>query len=80
QVNGRDLPLETPPFIEAGTTYVPLRFIAESMHARVGYEASTNPATVDLDAAQTQPTPTAGELGTLRPVPSNWFIPGTKMH
>lgn len=80
QVNGRDLPLETPPFIEAGTTYVPLRFIAESMHARVGYEASTNTATVDLDAAQTQPTPTAGELGTLRPVPSNWFIPGTKMH
>lgn len=92
QVNGEDVPLEAPPFISDGVTYVPLRFIAESMHAQVGYESSTNTATVDLAVApappeptpptQTPPAPTTPPtqapttLGTLLASPSDWFIPG----
>lgn len=83
QVNGRDLPLDTPPFIEAGTTYVPLRFIAEAMNAKVGYDSATNTASVDLGVQTTEPTkpvetPTQ-PTGELKPIPSNWFIPGRKM-
>lgn len=39
-VDGRSLPLEAPPIVIAGTTLVPLRFVAQSLGANVAYDPS----------------------------------------
>jgi hypothetical protein len=54
-VNGATQTLDVPPFILGATTYVPLRFIAQSLGANVGYDASTR--VVSVDVAQAPPPP-----------------------
>jgi hypothetical protein len=41
-VNGQSQILDVAPFIVGATTYVPLRFVAQSLGADVGYNSSTN--------------------------------------
>jgi len=40
-INGQSQSLDVAPFIVGATTYVPLRFVAQSLGANVGYDAST---------------------------------------
>jgi len=40
-VNGRETPLDAPPQIVGGKTFIPLRFIAENFGASVDYDSST---------------------------------------
>ena len=42
-------PLDAAPYISAGRTMVPLRFIAEAFGADVGYDATTRGITIELD-------------------------------
>src|SRR5580700_8032829 len=52
-VNGQPQTLDVAPFIVGATTYVPLRFVAQSLGAQVGYDASTR--VVAIDVAQPLP-------------------------
>jgi hypothetical protein len=52
-VNGQVQYLDVAPFIVGATTYVPLRFIAQSLGANVGYDASTR--VVAINIAQPMP-------------------------
>jgi hypothetical protein len=54
-VNGQVQVLDVAPFIVGATTYVPLRFIAQSLGATVGYESSTRVVSITL--AQVAPPP-----------------------
>jgi Copper amine oxidase N-terminal domain len=54
-VNGQPQLLDVAPFIVGATTYVPLRFIAQSLGAQVGYDANTQ--TVAINMAQPLPPP-----------------------
>ncbi|MEK3883909.1 stalk domain-containing protein [Paenibacillus sp. PL2-23] len=45
-VNGKSIKLDAAPFIQKGSTYVPLRFVTEAMGAEVLYEAKTRRITV----------------------------------
>lgn len=45
-VNGKTVTLEAAPFIQQGTTYVPLRFVTEAMGAEVLYDEKTRRVTV----------------------------------
>lgn len=47
-VNGQTSYVDVAPFIVGATTYVPLRFIAQSLGAAVGYEGATRVVSVDL--------------------------------
>lgn len=54
-VSGQQQTLDVAPFIVGATTYVPLRFIAQSLGAEVGYNSSSNSVSITL--AQAQPPP-----------------------
>jgi len=54
-VNGQSQTLDVAPFIVGATTYVPLRFIAQSLGAEVGYSDSTR--VVSIQMAQGVPPP-----------------------
>src|SRR5271165_2642878 len=54
-VNGQSQVLDVAPFIVGSTTYVPLRFVAQSLGAQVGYESSSN--SVSIVAAGPPPPP-----------------------
>ena len=45
-VNGKQVKLDAPPFIQNGRTFVPLRFIGENLDATVGYDAKTQTITI----------------------------------
>ncbi|MGA8533137.1 MAG: stalk domain-containing protein [Candidatus Tumulicola sp.] len=47
-VNGQPQLLDVAPFIVGATTYVPLRFVAQSLGANVGYDASTQVVSIDM--------------------------------
>ncbi len=47
-VNGQPQQLDVAPFIVGSTTYVPLRFIAQSLGARVGYDNGTRVVSIDI--------------------------------
>lgn len=47
-VDGKTLYLDAPAYIYAGRTYVPLRFIAEAMGARVDYEPAAEQVIIDF--------------------------------
>ena len=47
-VNGQIQYLDVAPFIVGATTYVPLRFIAQSLGANVGYDASTRIVAIEV--------------------------------
>ena len=46
QVNGREVPLDAPPEIVKNVTYIPLRFFAEALGAKVEWEAKTQTVTI----------------------------------
>ncbi len=54
-VSGQPQALDVAPFIIGATTYVPLRFIAQSLGAQVGYDANTR--VVAINMAQAMPPP-----------------------
>jgi copper amine oxidase-like protein len=62
-VNGQVQTLDVAPFIVGATTYVPLRFIAQSLGANVGYDDATRVVAIQL--AQGVPPP----MPPPRPVP-----------
>lgn len=50
-VNGTKVNLDVPPFIQAGRTFIPLRFVSESLDASVGnveYDAGTKSTTITI--------------------------------
>lgn len=53
KIDGKDTPLDVPPTIINGTTYVPLRFISEAVGAAVSYDGKAN--LVDVEQAATTP-------------------------
>ena len=56
-VNGQTQALDAAPFIVGSTTYVPLRFVAQSLGATVGYESSTQIVSIELAHAAPPPNP-----------------------
>ncbi|HVR45349.1 MAG TPA: copper amine oxidase N-terminal domain-containing protein [Candidatus Binatia bacterium] len=54
-VSGQPQALDVAPFIVGATTYVPLRFIAQSLGAQVGYDGNTR--VVAINMAQPVPPP-----------------------
>lgn len=63
KVNGKEIALDSPAFIENSRTYLPVRFVAENLGAAVGWDGATS--TVTLTAERT----TVGEPdeGTVTP-------------
>ncbi len=61
-LNGQVQTLDVAPFIVGATTYVPLRFIAQSLGANVGYDNSTRVVAIELAHPVPPPIPP-------RPVP-----------
>ncbi len=47
KVDGREYNLKTPPKEVAGTVYIPLRFVSESLGAKVGYDKAAHSVTID---------------------------------
>ena len=45
-VNGKAVPLDSPAFIESNRTYMPVRFVAETLGATVAWDAATSTATI----------------------------------
>jgi hypothetical protein len=45
-INGEKLPLQAPPEIKTGRTFVPVRFIAEGLGARIEWKADTQQITI----------------------------------
>ena len=69
-VNGQSQLLDVAPFIIGATTYVPLRFVAQSLGATVGYDAGTQVVSINM----------AG-LGPVRPpYPPPPPAPGGMLH
>jgi len=56
-VNGQAQILDVAPFIIGATTYVPLRFIAQSLGANVGYDASTRVVAIQMEGGAPPPMP-----------------------
>jgi hypothetical protein len=56
-VNGQPQTLDVAPFIVGATTYVPLRFIAQSLGANVGYDASTRVVAIQVGRPMPPPMP-----------------------
>ncbi|WP_276353185.1 stalk domain-containing protein [Cohnella caldifontis] len=46
EVNGKTITLAVPPTLVSGSTFVPLRFVAESLDAKVGWDGSSNQAMI----------------------------------
>jgi hypothetical protein len=64
-VSGQPQTLDVAPFIVGATTYVPLRFIAQSLGAQVGYDANTRVVAINM----AQPVPPPPPRPPPRPVP-----------
>ena len=56
-VNGQMQYLDVAPFIVGATTYVPLRFIAQSLGANVGYDNSTRVVAIEMARAMAPVAP-----------------------
>lgn len=56
-VDGQLQYLDVAPFIVGATTYVPLRFIAQSLGANVGYDASTRVVAIEMARPMPPPNP-----------------------
>ncbi len=63
KVNGQSVTLDSPPFIENGRTYCPLRFICERLGARVVWNASTQEITITRPTRQTSSGNGSGGTG-----------------
>jgi hypothetical protein len=73
-VGGQPQTLDVAPFIVGATTYVPLRFIAQSLGAQVGYDANTR--VVAINMAQPMP-PQPAPRPPRPPVPPPYPPPST---
>lgn len=63
-VNGSEQTLDVAPILRDGSTYLPLRFVAQALGAKVDWEASTNTASITsegktIQVRVTQSTPSA---------------------
>ena len=56
KVNGEDVALDAPAFIENNRTYLPVRFVAENLGATVAWDGATSTATITLGAASESDT------------------------
>lgn len=56
-INGQPQTLDVAPFIVGATTYVPLRFIAQSLGAQVGYDNSTRVVSIAMPGQGMVPPP-----------------------
>ena len=45
-VNGEEVKLDAPAFIESSRTYMPVRFVAENLGAKVDWDGATSTATL----------------------------------
>ena len=64
-VNGEDVLLDSPAFIENGRTYLPVRFVADKLGATIGWDGATSTATLTKVVGASTPVatvPTAGDL------------------
>ena len=52
-VNGKEVALDAPAFIENSRTYMPVRFIAESLGAKVEWDGATSTAVITLEPEKT---------------------------
>jgi hypothetical protein len=77
-INGSFVQLDTAPFIEGGSTFVPLRFVSEALGAQVSFDNGSK--TVFIQSAQGQPTyqpqpqplpPAQNQLSNLQPRPGS---------
>jgi len=75
-VNGQIQNLDVAPFIVGATTYVPLRFIAQSLGANVGYDDSTR--VVGIELAQGVPPPPMPPPRPVPPLPPP--LPEVRLH
>ncbi|HOI25755.1 MAG TPA: copper amine oxidase N-terminal domain-containing protein [Caldisericia bacterium] len=48
-VNGKSYTIDAPPVIVNGMTFVPVRFVAEILGAKVDYDAATRTVTITRD-------------------------------
>ena len=46
KVNGKEITLDSPAFIESSRTYLPVRFVAEKLGATVLWDGATSTATL----------------------------------
>ena len=46
KINGAEVALDSPAFIESSRTYLPVRFVAENLGATVGWDGTTSTATL----------------------------------
>lgn len=68
-VDGRTQSIDVPPFIVGATTYVPLRFIAQSLGANVNYSDSTRVITINAGHAPPPPYPPVHPVRPPNPPP-----------
>lgn len=59
RVGQRVVTLDTPAQVRAGTTLVPLRFVAEALGAQVRYDVGTRTVAIDMDMAGVSGAPVA---------------------
>lgn len=72
-VNGAEVKLDVPGQIINGSTFVPVRFIAESLGAKVDWDGNNNAVIINTDAATTTTVPTPAPLpmgSSVQPLPS----------
>jgi N-acetylmuramoyl-L-alanine amidase len=60
KVNGKDVVLDTPAFIENNRTYLPLRFVAENLNATVLWDAKERQVIIAPKAISTAADTSAG--------------------
>jgi hypothetical protein len=51
-VNGKEIALDQVPFIDGGYTFVPLRFISESVNAKVSWDDKRRIASIDVERGE----------------------------
>ena len=73
-LNGQIQYLDVAPFIVGATTYVPLRFIAQSLGANVGYDNATRVVAIEMGRPMPPPVPPPAaevRLRNQRPIPDS---------
>ncbi len=61
RVNDRDITMSVAPKLIGGTVYIPLRFVSESLGAKVQYDAAGKSVTIDPASQETMETQTMNE-------------------